>query len=100
YLYDGRDEDPTIAPPTPFDNDIFVGTRIALNDVQDTSILAGATIDIDDQSTIFIAEAERRLSDRWSLVAKGRFFINVEDNLLLRNFENDSYVDISVRRHF
>ena len=100
YLYDGRDEDPAIAPPTPFDNDIFVGTRIALNDVQDTSILAGATIDIDDQSTIFIAEAERRLSDRWSLVAKGRFFINVEDNPLLRNFENDSYVDISVRRHF
>ena len=100
YLYDGRDEDSAVAPPTPFDNDIFVGTRIALNDVQDTSILAGATIDIDDRSTIFMAEAERRLSDRWSLVAKGRFFINVEDDLLLRNFENDSYVDISVRRHF
>ena len=100
YLYDGRDEDPSIAPPTPFDNDIFFGTRIALNDVQDTSIIAGATIDLDDQSTIFIAEAERRLSDRWSLVAKGRFFINVEDDPLLRNFENDSYVDISVRWHF
>jgi len=100
YLYDGRDENPAIAPPTPFNNDLFVGTRIALNDTQDSSILAGATIDLDNHSTVLVAEAERRLNDRWSLSARGRFFVDAGNDPLLRNFRNDSYVDIAVRRHF
>jgi len=100
YLYDGRDENPAVAPPTPFQNDLFVGTRIALNDVQDSSMLAGATIDLDDQSTLFVAEAETRLSAHWRLAAKGRFFINVKDNRLLRDVGEDGYFEVSVRRHF
>ena len=33
--YDGRDE--VGAPATAFDNDFFLGARLALNDTQDTS---------------------------------------------------------------
>jgi len=100
YLYDGRDDDPGIAPPTPFENDIFIGTRVALNDTQDTSIVGGFTYDLNDHSIIFVVDAERRLADHWSIVAKLRSFVNVADDSLLRNFERDSYVDVQVRRHF
>ena len=43
YLYDGRDS--FEAPVTSFDDDVFVGTRIALNDVQDTSMLIVGVVD-------------------------------------------------------
>jgi len=38
YLYDDRND---VSPPTASDNDLFVGTRLALNDSDDTSVLAG-----------------------------------------------------------
>jgi len=100
YLYDGRDRDPAIAPPTPFQKDLFLGTRIGLNDAQDSSILAGATIDLDDRSTAWVFEAQTRLGDRWTLSAKGRFFANTKDDPLLRNLANDSYVEVSVRWNY
>jgi hypothetical protein len=43
YQYDGRDE---FEPITIADNDVFVGTRLALNDVQDTALLAGVSYDV------------------------------------------------------
>jgi hypothetical protein len=100
YLYDGRDEDFTTTPPTIFDDDVFVGSRFVLNDVQDTSILAGATIDVENHSTLLIIEAERRLGDSWSLEAKGRFFIDVDDDRVLQNFEDDSFINISLSWHY
>jgi len=83
-----------------FDDDIFIGTRLALNDVQNTSVLAGGIIDFDDQSTIFLVEAERRIGENWKLEVEGRFFINTKDNVSLSNFENDSFVTISLGRYF
>ncbi len=100
YLHDGRDSDVTTTPPTVFDDDIFIGTRLALNDVQNTSVLAGGIIDFDDQSTIFFVEAERRIGENWKLEVEGRFFINTKDNVSLSNFENDSFVTISLGRYF
>lgn len=100
YLHDGRDENPIVAPPTVFDDDIFVGARLALNDIQGTAILAGAIIDADDQSTLLFIEAERRLGDTWSLEAEGRFFINVDDDRLLQNFKDDNFVTLRLSRHF
>jgi len=100
YLYDGRDGNPSIAPPTPFENDVFIGTRVALNDTQDTSIVGGLTYDLDDRSMMFVVDAERRLNDRWSIVAKVRSFLNVESDALLRNFRRDNYLNVQVRRHF
>ena len=41
YLYDGRDDE---APFTPFDDDVFVGSRLAWNDTRDTALLVGAII--------------------------------------------------------
>ena len=43
YLHDGRNPN---APPTAFDNDLFIGSRLALNDASDTSVLAGIAADL------------------------------------------------------
>lgn len=49
YLYDGRE---ATAPPTPFDDDLFVGTRLTLNDPQSAELLMGAIIDRHTQATL------------------------------------------------
>ena len=45
FLYDGRDQ---TTFPTIYDNDVFLGARLAFNDVQDSSILLGAVIENQD----------------------------------------------------
>ncbi|MEM6650051.1 MAG: hypothetical protein AAF603_07360, partial [Pseudomonadota bacterium] len=64
YLYDGREE--FFAPPTPLENDIFLGGRYTLNDIQDTAILAGAITDTEDGSISGLIEAQRRFGQNWT----------------------------------
>ena len=64
YQFDDRD--PNFAPPTIADNDVFVGTRLAFNDMQDTSILAGGIADVEDGSMSGLVEAERRFGQNWT----------------------------------
>ena len=98
YLYDGRDEDK--APPTSADNDVFVGARLALNDVQDTSALLGAVVDVEDRSTALFVEAARRLGDSWKLELESRRFLGVSDSNPLNAFEDDDFVVLRLSYFF
>ena len=98
YNYDGRDE--TKAPRTVFDNDVFVGSRLVLNDVQDTQVLAGASIDTKTGATFLSAEAERRLGDGWKIELEGRFFTHIDETDPASAFERDDFINVSLQRHF
>ncbi len=98
YHYDGRDSD---APPTLFDRDIFVGARYALNDPEDTSILAGAIVDQSDQSTLISVEAERRIGDDWKAEAELRYFVNVSPtDPILAGIARDDHLLLRISRYF
>ncbi len=99
YLYDGRDEDGS-APLTASDDDVFVGTRIALNDEQDTAILVGAVVDRRSQATLFIIEAERRIGDDWKIELESRFFVNVPRGDPLAALRDDDVVTLRLTRYF
>ncbi|MDU8885022.1 hypothetical protein RXV94_02540 [Yeosuana sp. MJ-SS3] len=97
YLYDERDELALSA----MQNDIFLGARIALNDVQDTSILMGGILDLESSSTIFSLEASRRLGSSFKIELEGRFFQNISKNdLILNNFKSDSFIGVSLIKYF
>lgn len=98
YLYDGRNQ--IDAPATPLDNDLFLGARYALNDIQDTSILAGAITDLENGSLSGLIEAERRLGQNWTAELEGRFFTNVDDQNLLSAFKEDSALTFRLTRYF
>ncbi len=98
YLYDGRDEDE--APAAAFDNDVFAGMRLSLNDVQDTMALVGAVTDVDNQSTALFVEAERRIGDSWKIELEGRFFLNVSDRDTLSSIEQDDFVLLRLAHFF
>ncbi|MFT7515521.1 MAG: hypothetical protein ACI9QL_004754 [Candidatus Omnitrophota bacterium] len=60
--------------PTAFEDDLFLGTRLALNDVQSTELLAGVIQDLDEDTRFFNLEASRRLGDRYKLSIQARYF--------------------------
>ena len=98
YHRDGRD--PASTPATGFDNDLFLGARYALNDVDDTQALAGTLIDLEDGLMPFLIEAERRIGDRLKMEAEARLLANVDGTNAFAAFKRDSFVNIRVSRFF
>jgi len=97
YLHDGRNSD---APPTAFDNDLFVGGRLALNDASDTSLLAGIAADLDTGELFVNVEAERRIGDNFSLELRLRAFMNADAIDSLYAIENDDYLQLGLSWYY
>ena len=97
YLYDGRGDE---APRTLFENDVFVGGRLAFNDVGGTSILAGAIVDNQTGATFITVEASRRLGDRWTIELESLAFFDVPPTGLLYSVRRDDYVQLRLSRFF
>lgn len=57
-----------------FQNDIFFGSRLALNDIQSSELLAGLSYDVDFKSSSFLLEASRRFGNNIKLLLDLRFF--------------------------
>ncbi|WP_142784140.1 hypothetical protein [Changchengzhania lutea] len=97
YLYDERDE----LALSGLQNDVFLGSRIAFNDVQSTQILVGGIFDLGKSSRIFSLEASRRLSESWKMEVEGRFFNSIDNReLILLNFQNDSFLRLTLFKYF
>ena len=97
YQYDGRDES---EPITFADNDIFVGTRLALNDVNDTSVLAGVAYDHRTGETFINVEAERRFAEDWVFEFRARAFSAADPGDTLYWVARDDYVQLQLARYF
>lgn len=97
YLYDGRS---AAAPGTPFENDVFIGARLAFNDVGDASILAGAIVDDQSGAALVNVEASRRFGDRWTIEMEVRAFLNVPSTDPLYSTRRDDYVQLRLSRFF
>ena len=96
YLWDERREQ----APTPFEDDIFVGTRWALNDTQSTEILAGAIVDLDSDARFLLVEASRRLRDAWKLELEWRGFTGIPADDPAAAIRADDHLSLRLARHF
>ena len=103
YHYDGRGRrelGDARRSMTPFDDDLFLGTRLALNDVQSTQLLGGAIIDLNGHGTAVFVEASRRVGDPWSLDLEFRSFVDIAEEDLLYSVRRDSYGQFSIGWYF
>ncbi len=100
FQYDGRSENPLIAPFTIADNDVMAGLRYSANDSADSSVLLGVVTDIDDASMSGIVEATTRFGDNWIGEIEGRFFMNVDPDNTLFGFRDDSHIMLRLTRYF
>jgi hypothetical protein len=97
YLHDGRGRR---APATIFDDDVFLGVRVILNDPERTQLLAGALVDRRTGATILSVEASRRLSDWWTIALEGRMFLNVPRADPLFGVRRDGFLEVRLVRFF
>ena len=95
--YDGRGP---LEPLTLAEHDIFAGFRLALNDVQDTALLAGLVYDVETSETFFNIEADRRIGDHHVIDLRARFFTNAAPSDRSYPVVNDDYLQIRIRRYF
>ena len=97
YLYDDRD---AVAPPTRFDDDIFFGFRLALNDAAGPEIKGGAILDRHSHAASFSIEAGWRLAERWRLNIEGLAFHRIPARDLLYGLRRDDYLQLQLSRFF
>ena len=96
YLYDTQGSDAL----TPFEDDLFAGTRIALNDVQSTEVLAGMIVDRTSGSSLMLLEASRRVRDRWKVTFEMRGFLRTSPDDPLYGLRRDGYAELKMSHHF
>ncbi len=95
HLYDRRD---LPLGEEPFDDDIFIGARLTLNDARDTSFLAGAIVDRDSGEHLLSLESERRLGENISVELDVKIFGNTDKSL--RAYERDDHFRLKVLWYF
>jgi len=96
YLYDSRDE----LAFSGLQNDIFVGTRWALNDTQSSELLAGMIVDIEHGSRIFSVEGSRRIGESWKVELESRIFSNISSKEFIYLIREDSFIEFSLFKYF
>ncbi|MFC4250300.1 hypothetical protein [Sinimarinibacterium flocculans] len=96
FLWDERGSD----SPSPFQRDLFVGTRIAANDVAGTELLAGAIVDTERGGAFGNIEASRRIGNGGKLVVEMRLFMDADEDDPLYFFRRDDYLQLEYIRYF
>lgn len=97
YLYDDRT---AAAPPTRFDDDVFLGFRLALNDAAGTEVSGGAVIDRHSQAMSFNIEAGWRIDDHWRVDIEGLAFHRIPPRGALYGLRRDDYLQLQLSRYF
>ena len=97
YQYDGRNG---LEPVTIADDDVFLATRIALNDVQDTTVLAGIVWDTRSDETYLNIEAERRFGQDYLVELRVRAFSSSDPRDPVYAIRNDDYVQLKIERFY
>lgn len=95
YLFDERGDKAS----TPFADDVMLGLRLVMNDVQDSTALLGLILDSDDTARMYTLEASRRLGESFTMSLEAFFVSNTENNDPLFLFSNDNNISLSVGYH-
>jgi hypothetical protein len=94
YTYDERQE----LTFSGFDNDVFIGSRIALNDDKSTDCLFGGVFDVAKGTTLFRFEASRRVANSYKVALKANMLRNVSEKEILYNFRNDDLLEVKISK--
>ena len=84
----------------PFQNDVFLAGRLALNDVEGTEIIASVIADTDYGSRTMSVEFNRRLSDEWSLRLEATAMLDLDEADPIRTTWRDSFIAAELTYNF
>ena len=100
HAWDSRGEGNNVEITSSFQNDLYIGTRIAFNDMQSSEILIGIGTDLDHSATSFIFEMARRFSDNIKISADIRILESSEPLEQLYAIKEDDHLQLSVDWYF
>ena len=87
-------------PGSIFDDDLFAGLRLALNDVQSSELLAGLLYDRERHSRSLRVEASRRLGSSWKLSLEAQAFSHIASDDPLYGLRRDDYLQLELAYYF
>ena len=97
WIVDGRRHRAT----NQYQNDLFLGARLALNDVQDAAFTLGTLIDLDYGTRTLSFEFNRRLTDSLSIKAEAILMLHVgKTDLIVHPTRRDSFVALNLTYSF
>jgi hypothetical protein len=96
YLYDSRGERAQSA----FEDDVFLGARLTLNDEQSTELLVGGIADLSGDAVAYRLEGSRRIGAHFKLELEGRFYTGVEPDDLFYGLRRDGYWQVQLAYYF
>ncbi len=96
YHHDSRGE----VASAPFQNDVFVGSRLSFNDTESTELLAGAFVDLENSSKSLRVEASRRIGKGLKLNIEAQVFMDIDKTDPLKIFEKDDYLQLELQKYF
>jgi len=96
YGWDERGQDASAIAQ----NDIYIGSRLTLNDSNNTAILVGLSYDADYYTKSFLIEASRRLSDHWTVALEGLLFDADNNSDPVSSVDQDDRLQLTLERYF
>lgn len=96
YIWDSRGKESYSL----FQNDIFVGGRLAFNDTQSTTVQAGWIIDPESGGVVTALQADRRLRENLKLAVELRMFSGISADSLLTFVRKDDMLRAELTWYF
>lgn len=97
YLYDERNDALNVL----VDDEIFIGSRLALNDVPGTQMIGGVIASREDfANRLYYVEASRRLGDDWKLSLETRMFSHMREGSFEAFLADQDYATLTLERYF
>ena len=100
HSWDSRGEVALGAQGSLMQNDLFVGARLAFNDMQSSEFLMGIGSDLDHNAFSFLIEANRRFGDDFIVSFDVRLLQSNDENDLLYTLSNDDHAQLSLAWYF
>ena len=100
YGWDSRGEGDEKSPGANIQNDIFLGSRLAFNDMQSNEMLVGLGADVEHSAFSFIVEANRRFGESVKVSIDVRLMQSSAQNDALYSLNADDHLQLAVEYYF
>ncbi len=96
YNYDSRADAQSVL----LQDDLFMGARFAFNDAESSSMLAGAIVDLEDNSRSLRFEGSRRVMGDAKLDIEAQVFSNIDTQNLLFGYRDNGFIRLELTSYF
>jgi len=100
HSWDSRGEVKLGEQGSSMQNDLFLGARLAFNDMQSSEVLMGLGSDLDHNAFSFLVEASRRFGDNFIASLDVRLIQSNDENDLLYSISDDDHAQLSIAWYF